>query len=275
MRHRKRKKSGRQMIAAACMVVLAAAALIVLMSSKVFSVRDIMVVGNRNLTAEDVIAQSGLKKGDNYLRISGARLKERLEKNRYIEYLGYGFDYKGVLTIRINERLGNGFVKVNGLYYVIDEKGMVLEQKGGLYPEGLTGIEIAGLTMDSHAVLVEGQIFPVQDKVKLEIMESLIGILEETSLIGRISQINLNNTRNIALTTSDGAKIELGDSSSLRTKILIAREVITIREQVGDLMGAKIDVSTGKDAHYIPASLPTPTPVPTATPGPTITPEPT
>ena len=53
---------------------------------------------------------------------------------------------------------------------------------------------------------------------------------------------------------------------NLHTKLLIAREVLAIREPMGDLTGAKIDVSAGTNAHYIPANLPTPTPVPTATP---------
>ena len=60
--------------------------------------------------------------------------------------------------------------------------------------------------------------------------------------------------------------MELGDDSNLHTKLLIAREVLSIREPMGDLMGAKIDVSAGNNAHYIPSVLPTPTPVPTATP---------
>ena len=275
MKRKKRKKAGRRVIAAACVVVIAGALLVMLMGSKIFSIREIMVVGNRNLPAEEVVVLSGVKLGDNYLKLTANRLRENLERNRYIEYLGYGFDYKGRLTIRINERLGKAFVRVNGLYYVIDEKGMVLDQMGSVFPEGLTGMEVAGLTMDSHAVPVEGQIFPVQDKNKLAIMESLIGTLEDTSLIGRISQLNLNNTSNISMTTSDGAKIELGDETSLRIKVLIAREVISIEEQKGSLKGVKIDVSNGRDGHFIPAMLPTPTPVPTATPDPAASPTPT
>ena len=75
--------------------------------------------------------------------------------------------------------------------------------------------------------------------------------------------------------TSDGAKIVLGDTASMRTKLLIAREVLTLREEEGNLTGAKIDVSNGYNAHYIPAVLPTVTPVPTATPtiAPAVTPK--
>ena len=61
-------------------------------------------------------------------------------------------------------------------------------------------------------------------------------------------------------------KVELGDLSSLHTKLLIAREVIALREGDNSVTGAKIDVSSGTSAHYIPAVLPTVTPVPTVTP---------
>jgi hypothetical protein len=85
-------------------------------------------------------------------------------------------------------------------------------------------------------------------------------------MLARVSELSVKNAENIYLLTSDGAKIVLGDTASMHTKLLIAREVLALREEAGDLMGAKIDVSNGYNAHYIPSVLPTVTPVPTATP---------
>ncbi len=47
-----------------------------------------MIVGNRNLSKEDVIALSGVQEGDNLFSISDAELKKNMERNRYIEYPG-------------------------------------------------------------------------------------------------------------------------------------------------------------------------------------------
>lgn len=266
MRHRKRKKAAAQTMAMAIVVIAALAILTVLAFSRVFIVRDIMVVGNRNLLREEVITQSGVAVGDNLLGISSSRLKARLEQNRYIEYLGYGFDYKGTLTLRINERLGMAVVNVLGLYYVMDEKGMVLECAGSAYPDNVAGPKVTGLKIDVNSRIVVGELLPVQDRGQLEEMERVIDMLEETSLLARASQLDVQNLDNLYVMTAEGAKIELGDDGSLRTKLLIAREVLTIREAEGKLKGAKIDVSNGKNAHYIPAVLPTITPVPTPTP---------
>lgn len=257
-------------------VVAALSALIVLACSQIFIVRDVMVVGNRNLLREEVVTQSGVKVGDNLLGITAQQLREKLERNRYIEYLGHEFDYRGTLTLRISERLGMAVVYDLGYYYVLDAQGMVLECAGSAYPMGVAGPKVSGFAVEPNSRITVGEALPVHDRGQLEAMEYVLGELDETNLLSRMSELNVKNTENMYLLTSDGAKIVLGDTSSLNTKLLIAREVLSLREDAGDLMGAKIDVSNGYNAHYIPPVLPTVTPVPTATPtiAPAVTPKP-
>ena len=266
MRHRKRKKAAKQTMAMSILVVGALAALIVLACSRVFVVRDVMVVGNRNLLREEVVTQSGVNIGDNVLGISDQTLKQALEQNRYIEYLGHGFDYRGTLTLRIQERLGMAVVYDLGYYYVLDASGVVLECAGSAYPTGVAGPKVTGLDLSPNSRVTVGEKLPVNDKGQLEAMETVLTELESTNLLGRTSELSVKNTDNIYILTAEGAKIELGDTLSLRTKLLIGQEVLSVREAQGNLLGAKIDVSNGKNAHYIPAILPTVTPMPTTTP---------
>lgn len=271
MRHRKRKKAAKQTMAMSILVVGALAALIVLACSQVFVVRDVMVVGNRNLLREEVVTQSGVQIGDNLLGISDQTLKQALEQNRYIEYLGHGFDYRGTLTLRIQERLGMAVVYDLGYYYVLDASGVVLECAGSAYPTGVAGPRVTGLDLSPNSRVTVGERLPVHDKGQLEAMETVLTELESTNLLGRTSELSVKNTDNIYILTAEGAKIELGDTLSLRTKLLIGQEVLSVREAQGNLLGAKIDVSNGKNAHYIPAILPTVTPTPTTTPTPSPT----
>ena len=115
MRYRKRKKAAAQVMVMTVAVVAVLAALLVLACSQVFRVRGILIVGNRNLSKEDVIALSGVQEGDNLFSISDAELKKNMERNRYIEYLGHEFDYRGTLSLHINERMGMGVVNAFGL----------------------------------------------------------------------------------------------------------------------------------------------------------------
>ena len=272
MRHRKRKKAARQTLAMSILVVGVLSALIVLACSQVFVVRDVMVVGNRNLLREEVITQSGVQIGDNLLGISNQRLRQALEQNRYIQYPSYEFDYRGTLTLHIQERRGMAVVYDLGYYYVLDEQGMVRECAGSAYPAGVAGPKVTGLDLSPNSRITVGEKLPVHDKGQLEAMEAVLSELEGTNLLGRTSELSVKNTDNIYILTAEGTKIELGDTGSLRTKLLIGREVLSVREEEGDLQGAKIDVSNGKNAHYIPAVLPTITPTPTTTPTPSPTP---
>jgi len=65
--------------------------------------------------------------------------------------------------------------------------------------------------------------------------------------------------------------VVLGEAENLRLKLIVAREILHQRQDQENLTGASIDISNGREAHYIPAVLPTPT----ATPSPTPTLEPT
>ena len=272
MRHRKRKKAARQTLAMSILVVGVLSALIVLACSQVFVVRDVMVVGNRNLLREEIVTQSGVQIGDNLLGISNQKLRQALEQNRYIQYQSYEFDYRGTLTLHIQERLGMAVFYDLGYYYVLDAQGMVLECAGSAYPAGVAGPKVTGLNLSPNSRVTVGEKLPVYDKGQLEAMEAVLAELESTNLLGRTSELSVKNTDNIYILTAEGTKIELGDTGSLRTKLLIGREVLSVREEEGDLQGAKIDVSNGKNAHYIPAVLPTITPTPTTTPTPSPTP---
>ena len=266
MRHRKRSKHAKQTMAMAIALVGALALLIVLACSRVFIIRDIMVVGNRSLLKEEVVTQSGVKTGDNLLSINAQLLRENLEKNRYIEYKSHSFDYKGRLTLTINERLGRAVVNVLGLYYVLDASGMVLECAGSAYPAGVSGPYVVGLSIASNAQVIVGETLPVRDRGQLEAMERVLSELDTVGMLSAASELSVKNLDNLYYTTSAGVKVELGDLSALHTKLLIAREVLALREGDDSVTGAKIDVSSGTSAHYIPAVLPTVTPVPTATP---------
>ena len=259
MRYRKRKKAAAQVMGMTVVVLAVLATLMVLTCSQVFKVRSVLVVGNRNISKEDIIALSGVREGDNLFSLSDAELKKRLEQNWYIEYIGHEFDYRGTLTLHINERMGMGVVNAFGLYFVVDASGMVLECAGSVYPDTVAGPQITNL----------GWI----DSAQLQAMQRVLGALDTTNLLGRVASLDLKSLENIKLLTTDGASIVLGDDGSLETKLLIAREVLVVREPLGTVMGATIDVSSGREAHYIPRVLPTVTPVPTATP--TLEPSPT
>lgn len=277
---KKRKKKNRLMIRlvkASAVGVVLVAALLVFLNSRVMVIQNISVVGNRTIMAEEIIAMSGIEIGDRYMETSDEQIRRNLERNRYLVFDRCEFDYNSRrLTLHVNERIGWGVVGAYGLYYVVDETGVVLECTGNVYPDNVAGPNIAGLieTESTNMRPTVGSRLPIQTTVRLDVMQEVLMALDTTNMLMRIATLDVTYPEDIVLLTDGATRIELGDTSDLITKLLIAQEVLYQRENIGGASGAKIDVSSGTRAHYIPSVLPTPTAVPTATPLPGGTPEP-
>ena len=96
-----------------------------------------------------------------------------------------------------------------------------------------------------------------------------------TNLLGKAVSMSVQNENDLFLMTQEKTRIVLGEDTNLVLKLSIAAQVMAIREEEGDLKGSRIDVSSGKDAHFIPAVLPTVTPWVTPSPSPLPTETPT
>ena len=128
---RKRNRLLVNSVLISCGIVLALIVLLIILNSYALVIKNITVVGNRSISAEEVIALSGILVGDRYGEKNDAQIKESLERNRYIAYERCTFDYNSRrLTIQINERIGWGVVGAYGHYYVVDDTGVVLEGTG-------------------------------------------------------------------------------------------------------------------------------------------------
>ena len=277
---KKRKKKNRlliRLIKIAAAFVLVLIAFLIFLNSQVMVIQNISVVGNRSIPAEEIILLSRVQVGERYGERSDEEIRRNLEQNRYVAFEYSKFDYNSRrMTLHVSERVGWGVVGAYGLYYVIDETGVVLECTGNLFPDNVAGPTITGLieTENSNIRPTVGSVLPIQTTIRLEVMEQVLRALDATNMLMRIALLDVTLPDDVRLLTDAGTSIELGGMDSLTTKLLIAQEVLYQREKIGDVRGAKIDVSSGTRAHFIPGELPTPTPVPTATPIPGVSPEP-
>ena len=271
----KRKKKRRLVLPVILMVLFGIGMLCVILALYLFKIRGVNVIGNRTVPKEEIVDLSGVRPGDNYLLLDEAKMKVRIETNRYLEYISSQFDYSGTLTIKLNERHAMGILQRNGYYYVIDDRGMVLENTGMSYPPGIRCPIVKGLNMPDSAMILAGEIVGVKDREQLTALSKVLKALDVTNMMGRTSSVEMANLDNIYIMTTEQARVVLGEAENLRLKLIVAREILHQREDQENLTGVSIDISNGKEAHYIPAVLPTITPTPevTATPGPSPTPQ--
>ena len=131
----------------------------------IFRIREIRVIGNKDISAADVIRFSGIRKGDSIFRLSESDTERRLtnaatsaaaEQGNF-NYYRLQFRYlekelPGTVTIAVREREACCWLTWCGIMYVMDKNGMVLyETEDAGMRDRVRLVEVKGLDIRSGA----------------------------------------------------------------------------------------------------------------------------
>lgn len=141
---RRRKKHG---CLISLIIIFVVAALLVTANTPLFAIQKIKVSGNVNYTADEIIAMSGIKKGDNLFRTRKGRIEKNLKQGSYIRSVVIDKKLPDTITLRVKERTPAAFVRYGSRYVILDSRGYVLRWDTKV-PK-LT--EIDGMTIKSMA----------------------------------------------------------------------------------------------------------------------------
>ncbi len=208
----------------------------------------VQVVGLVNRTAQEVITLAGLAEGDNILLLNKEKIREGIDRDRYLIFQDMQRDYPDGLILKVYERIPRVSMQFMGVQYTLDSEGMVLEQTQTLLPEeGLmtaTGMEITKSELGRQIVC--------RQETQLSAYQQVVGELVLQGIASQISELNLADVDNLYLISVDGYSIRLGDQVDMRAKIGSMRAVIAYLQDTGRQKGS-IDVSTPVNPTYIPA----------------------
>ena len=229
----------------------------------VFRIREIRVIGNRDISSADVIRFSGIRRGASILTLSEKETEERLiasaaktagETENY-NYYRLQFRYlekelPGTVTIAVREREACCWLTWGGILYVMDKSGMVLYETEDLdmrYKMEL--VEVKGLTIRSGAQV--GQTIVLNSASQEQIFHDLFMEMKVIGCTGMIKEADLSNPSSILLTTRDPFTVSLGNSDFLHAKL---RSMILVREQLlqMEIYNGSISVSNPETPSYSP-----------------------
>lgn len=233
-------------------VILSTVALFLLLAVTgliVFRVREIKVAGCSHVSAETVVACSGITTKDNLLLLNEKKIEEGINSNRYLQYVCIERNAPSSVTIRVQERVPIAYMSYCGIRYIMDKSLMVLEEEheiGSLKDM----IEIKGLKPKScflgARVVAEGE----QGTVYTEMMREIrvLGIRD------MIVEIDISDPQNIYLLTADGMSVSLGDRRDIHAKL---RSMVLTREELirRGLTGGSINVSKPENPTYVPFEM--------------------
>ena len=92
-----------------------------------FKINGIAVVGNKEVSDEEILALSELETGDDLFDVHPWFVQRKIKKNLYIESVNVNRKLPNKVEIIVTERTGKAQFSVDGKYVVTDNEGMVLE----------------------------------------------------------------------------------------------------------------------------------------------------
>jgi len=219
----------------------------VVLHSTVFRVRSINIYGNVNLSAEEVVIQSGLAEGQNIFAIDKKMVEKNINANRYLKFQSLRRDYPDTVTLVVYERVPCAAFQSLGIQYTMDKTCMILEQTEYLTPmDGM--IVVTGAQVD-HALV--GQTLALRDEDQLTACQGILYELETKGLMGAMSELNVSDLGNLYLVSVDGFSIRLGTYEQIGPKLISCMAVHKELVSRG-YSGGTIDVSAPVYPTYIP-----------------------
>ena len=177
-------------------VSLCYAAGIVATSSDVLTVRRISIDGNERISTGEVHALLGGLMGANMLTTDIDQWRQKLLESRWVADAGIRRVFPSSVAIVLHERHAVGIGRINGVLYLIDESGIIIDEFGPNYAELDLPI-IDGLAAGrSSALLI--------DETRAALAGRLLSALQSRrDLAKRVSQIDVSDINDAVIVLDD------------------------------------------------------------------------
>ncbi len=203
----------------------------------------ISVIGNDVYTKQEIIAASGIEKGDNLLFISSDNSEKDIHsKLSYIEQVAVRKQFPNQIKIEVVESKQNVGVVTNEGVITVSKKMKVLTGISELQNESIT---VLGLSPTEYVV---GETLVDQDPEKVMHLATIFEVLNQNNAVGEITEIDISDKLNILINYQDRIDILLGTAGDAEYKLLIALE--TLQNNIDPGITGELDVSIAGRAFF-------------------------
>ena len=221
------KKRKRRKIILVIFIILCiiTAICIYLLTSDVFKIQTIEIIGNEQLTPEEILELSEVKQGDNIFITTEIVTKVKLKRNGYIEDVKLQKEYPNKIKIEVKERQkAYQILTQTGCYIYIDGQGYLLDYS----LEKLELPVITGMEITEEKI---GEINRLQEN-DLDKMENILHIQDEAQKIEIGTQIQQIDVQDEYVVHIDNERIiiNLGDATNLENKMYYVKAILKQEE---------------------------------------------
>ena len=214
-----------------------------------FNIDTITVEGVKRYTAQQIIDQSGIKKGNNLFRISPEKGEKKIiNALKDIDSVKIERKFPSGLKITVSESVPTYYWDNNGSYILVSEGGRILKTDAA-QEETADVIRLLGF---DGSKLEAGGYLTAENNDRYELLEKLTAVLRENKLDG-VTQIDLTSDVSISVQYLDRVEIKFGSMSELSYKVKFAKNVLETKLEENE--EGVIDATTPGKVYYTPGSI--------------------
>lgn len=206
---------------------------IYLLTNERFGVKTFEIIGSDRLDPAEIAKMANIPYKTNVFRISSRAIGERIMESPYVDKVKVEKKPPSSVLITVTEKRVIGYVKRDGISYVLGEDGTVLE----------SGDKVRVRTTDPK---IELENINTDEKVMIgSEAVNLISKLVKTNYYDRVRGLDLTR-QNPIVVLDGGGRVEFDGSGDLDYQFRFLEEIIQSNEEIGKKI-QKVIFKTNKD----------------------------
>lgn len=215
--------------------------LCVCLFTPLFAISEISVTGNTLLSAEDIIADSGIEQGENVFRISKRKAKRGLAPSPYIEGVEIKRKFPARIVIEIDEAKQDIIMDTPQEFIITTIDGRVLEKT-----EDVTELSAPIVYGVSVKEAEPAKQIKAADETLLDMQLQRIKCFYSTDFWPEIDEFYVSDISNFMLIMKSGMKVTFGsvhNEEELQRKIKMMTQILP---QIKQTKKSYLDLTTDK-----------------------------
>lgn len=227
------------------LLVLILTAIIATMTSPLFNIKKITVVGNEKITSDEIISLSQINIEENTYKTNMKKAKSKILENPYIKSVEIKRKLPSNVEILVEERKTTFMIEYGNSYVYINNQGYILEVSSEkLEVPILQGAET--ITED----FIPGNRLCTEDLEKMSTVIKIMEVATNNEISSLITRIDIQNSQNYKILFETEQKVAyIGDGSDLNTKILNIKSILERESGIRGEIFVNMDLKTN-DATF-------------------------
>ena len=231
----KRRKKRKSRLIIGVIIAIIIGIIVYLLNAETFFLQNIEITGNEQITAEEIIEQSGLEKGKSIFSKLNIVTKVKLKQNGFIKDVKVSRKLPNTILISVEERKKEFQIETeNNSYIYIDEQGYIIETS----QEKQNLITILGMDITEEQAQSLKRLENNDLSVKLE---NILHIKQESENIGlydKVTEIQIGKDYIVKL-ENEGITINLGNCTNLKNRMFYVKAIL--EKEVGNKGTINVD----------------------------------